>query len=114
MKDRPFLNFLSEISDGEFLDEIEKQLAILIDECRHSASTGGSGKGSIALSISLRFDRGAADVEGEWRTKLPKKRLARSVFFPTEDSASLTRRDPRQVEMTLRDVPGPTNLKVIT
>lgn len=114
MKDRPFPTFLSEISDGEFLDEIEKQLAILIDECRHSAATGGSGKGSIALNISLRFDRGAADVEGEWRTKLPKKRLARSVFFPTEDSTSLTRRDPRQVEMTLRDIQGPTNLKVIT
>jgi hypothetical protein len=58
-----FLDFLPEISDGELLSDTQKKFEDLIAACRHSAATGGKGRGSITLTIDLHFERGAADVD---------------------------------------------------
>lgn len=110
-----FLEFLSEISDGELMRDTQDKFAALIAACRHSAATGGKGRGSITLTVDLRFDRGAADVEGEVKIKVPKARYPRSLFFQTADGNGLVRRDPRQHELEIKDAPsGPTALKIIS
>ena len=116
MPDTPgnFLEFLSEISDGELMSDTQDKFTALIAACRHSAATGGKGRGSITLTIDLRFDRGAADVEGDVKIKVPKVRYPRSLFFQTADGSGLVRNDPRQQELDIKDAPtGATTLKVI-
>lgn len=109
-----FLEFLPEISDGDLVRDTQEQFAELIAACRHSAATGGKGSGSLTLTIGIRFERGAADVEGAVKIKVPKARYQRSLFFSTADGNGLVRRDPRQQELDIKDAPaGPTTLKII-
>ena len=109
-----FLAFLAEISDGELLRDTQDEFQALIAACRHSAATGGKGRGSLTLTIGLHFERGAADVEGNVKTKVPKARYPRSLFFQSADGTGLVRNDPRQHELPIKDAPtGATTLKVI-
>jgi hypothetical protein len=109
-----FLDFLPEISDGELMSDTQKKFEDLIAACRHSALTGGKGRGSITLTIDLHFERGAADVEGNVKIKVPKARYPRSLFFQSADGTGLVRNDPRQHELPIKDAPaGATTLKVI-
>ena len=109
-----FIDFLPQISDGDLMSDTQEQFAALVAACRHSAATGGKGRGSLTLTIDVRWERGAADVEGAVKIKVPKARYPRSLFVASADGTGLVRHDPRQHELPIKDAPvGATTLKVI-
>lgn len=58
--------------------------------------------GTLTISIGFKLADGIVEVTGDFKTALPKARRGRSVFWATPDN-NLTRRNPRQFDLPLRD-----------
>lgn len=101
-----FVDTLNNIRNGDVLGELTAELHTLVQAVR---STGL--KGSIALQISIatatKGETHALIIQDEIKVKLPKSSHGSTFLFAGDDN-SLSKRDPRQPELTgLRSVPAP-------
>lgn len=104
---RTFAIFLSDLADGRVHSELTEGLRDLVMTMMESASTnGGKSSGSISLNLGLKYDRGAFIPNAEVKVKKPKTSYPLSIFWPTADGM-LSRQDPRQQNLPLREVKEP-------
>lgn len=102
MSSRPFYDFLREHRDGVTHDELANALNELV-----TAVTEENRAGSLTFTVSIK-PMGRSDgleVSADIKMKPPKKTPGVSIFFATPEN-NLSRVDPRQTSMELREV-GP-------
>lgn len=98
---RPFAAFLQEQSGGRSHDELSDGLRELVERVQDTGK-----KGSIAYKVSVEAMKGdmtALVISDEIKLTLPEHDRAASVFFADEHH-NLTRHDPRQIQLPLREV----------
>jgi hypothetical protein len=101
---RSFTQFLGEIEDGHLQNELTQTLQEVVGDLHNAAvNTGGKSSGTLTIKLSFKVDGGVIEVTPEVATKLPKVKRGRSIFWATPEN-NLTRRDPRQRDLPLRDV----------
>lgn len=98
-----FETVLREMRNGRSLTELSDELSKLIAAVR---ATRKAGKLTYALSVQPTDEPDGITIEllDELSVKTPKLARGRSIFFATADN-QLSRRDPRQFEMLLEQVP---------
>jgi len=98
-----FISTLGQLGRRTFVAELDEKLAQLTQQVRH---VGKPGKLVIELTLKPRNSEASeVDVIEDARVTAPKQPRKGSIFFTTEEG-SLTRTDPNQTEMDLREVQG--------
>lgn len=105
---RSFGHFLQQIDDGSFhgdlSEELRKACKALED---HVERYQRDAKGTLILTISLQALRnGTVQVDGDFKTKLPKEHRRGAVFWVTK-GGNLSVENPRQQKLPLREVAPP-------
>jgi hypothetical protein len=108
---RPFADFLLELRRGAAHDELTEALRGLV------AAVAEHGKpGDLTFVLKIKPASSGAEtvfVTDEVRVKPPKGERPESLYF-TDDEGTLTRSDPRQQPLPLRDAdPAPTTLREV-
>jgi hypothetical protein len=97
-----FLDTLTEIDGGLFLQEIGDKLAEVVKACSQRGKKGG-----LQISLGLKPNsRGQVEVVARVESALPKSDSFGAIFFGTEQGL-LQRRDPRQPELPGIDEEAP-------
>ena len=102
---RPFFDTLREVRGGDALDDLATELADVVAAVR---KTGKAGTLTLKLSIApaSKGDVQTLMLADTISAKLPRADRGSTVFF-SDDANNLSRRDPRQGEITLRAVDEP-------
>lgn len=101
---RPFLETLREVRQGAALDELADHLQTLVTAVQETGK-----KGELIIKIKLKpAERGAGaySLTDEIVVKAPQPDKHGTLFFATPDG-NLSRKDPRQQELGLRDSAKP-------
>lgn len=96
---RPFSDVLAEISGGRIAADLTEQLAEL------TKAVGETGKGGF-LNLKVKVEPNgdtAVTYEADIACKVPRPSYGKTMFF-TDAEGGVHRRDPRQIEMQLRNV----------
>lgn len=99
MNKRPFIDTLRDVETGGLLDELTDAQHSLIDMVRLTNKPG-------ELNIKLIYKpegAGQMTIKADIKAKEPKLARGTSLFFLTPEG-NLSRRDPRQQELSLRTV----------
>jgi hypothetical protein len=100
---RPFAEFLREQRSGTTHDELSQGLNALLE----SVSDTGKG-GSLTLTIKVKpagkGDHHMVVVSDTVAIKMPEGERGEAIFF-VDDDFNLTRDNPRQPSLPLREVP---------
>ncbi|WP_342640914.1 hypothetical protein [Rhodoligotrophos ferricapiens] len=96
---RSFSAILAELDHGRVHDELTEKLADLADAVR---DTRKAGTVTLTLTVKPNGER-SVEITDSIKAKLPEGDKAKSLFF-VDEHGNLSRRDPRQMEMPLRDV----------
>lgn len=95
---RQFLDTLRDIRQGAVIDELGEELAELVQAVRETGR-----RGELTFTLTVRpASKGNVDVlalEDSVKVKRPKPERGTSIVYAQPDG-SLSRRDPRQPEMT--------------
>lgn len=97
---RPFADVLVELNRGRTHAELSKDLQDLIAAVM---DTGRKGTLTVQLTVAKSKASGQVEVIDNVVTKLPRPDRAASIFY-VDDDANLTRTDPNQPELPIRDV----------
>ena len=98
-KARPFIDTLRDIEAGGLLDELSETQHSLVDAIRQT----GKG-GELTIKLTYKPDgSGQMTIKADVKAKEPILARGTSLFFLTPEG-NLTRRDPRQQDLTLRTV----------
>ena len=105
---RSFGTFMPHVDDGAFDVECTQQLTELLSALEEQAlSTCREKSGSITVKLAFTVDeKGHATVHGDVGIKKPKPKRGGSHLWLLK--GKLSARNPRQVELPLRDVSKPT------
>lgn len=97
--DGGFIEMLKNIAQGDVIFDVEDALKAVTE-----AAIDTGGKGSVSLTLSLEPDpkTGTMRVSADVKSKIPKKPSRISLFFVTPEG-ELSRQDPRQRDMFVRD-----------
>lgn len=107
----PFTQFLLQIRGGDLHHELTEALAELSDAVRE---TGRAGALTIQVKVKQANKGGnAVLVTATHAVKAPAAPAAEALFFVAEGGA-ISRSDPRQPELPLRDASGPTPIRSAT
>lgn len=98
---RPFSTFLIEQRNGALAAELGEHLNELVE-----AVTETGKEGSLTVVVKIKPEGNMLLVSDDVRVKLPVIKRSASVFYADADS-NLTRKDPRQPELPLAEVPRP-------
>lgn len=102
---RPFAEFLQETSNGTTHDELSIDLHELIRAVREHGK-----KGSLTLTITVaplsKRDDSQLTVTEEIKVAAPKPEPRPSIYF-ADRNGNLSRTDPAQLAMDLRELPTP-------
>lgn len=98
---RPFADFLAEHNNGAGHNLAGEKLHELVAAVRDTGK-----KGSLTLTLSIEaMDEDTLVTVIDVATKVPKPPSKAAVFFVTDDG-NLSRSDPKQTHLPLREVPG--------
>lgn len=104
MSARPFVDLLREHRTGLTHDTLSVRLQELV-----AAVSSENRAGSLTITIAMKpagKDSGAFEVEITSKLKVPEPNGGTSIFYVTPEN-NLSRADPRQAVMELREV-GPS------
>lgn len=93
MSDRDFKDVLSDLDEGEVVN----QLTSLLPKVTLAVMETGKA-GAITLTLKIVKQGGMAVVSADVKTKTPAPALDATMFF-TEKDGTLCRHDPRQPEL---------------
>lgn len=99
MKTRPFIDTLRDVEFGALLDElsdVQKEVVAAVSDTRKA------GKITIELEYKSEGD-GQLAIKTNIKKKVPTYPRGTSIFFITPER-NLTRQDPRQQSLPLRNV----------
>jgi hypothetical protein len=100
---KPFAQFLQEARKGGLHTELSDELADLVHAC---VETGKKGKLALTVTVVPAKDEdGTVQITDDVKVTVPKPDARPSVFF-ADDHGNLSRTNPRQPELPLREVPG--------
>lgn len=99
MTKRPFIDTLRDVEAGGLLDELTDTQHSLVDAIR---ATGKAGELTIKLTYKPE-GAGQMTIKADVKSKEPVLARGTSLFFLTPEG-NLSRRDPRQQELSLRTV----------
>lgn len=100
---KPFAQFLQEARKGGLHSELSDELAELVQSC---VETGKKGKLVLTVAVVPAKDEdGTVQITDDVKVTVPKPDARPSVFF-ADDHGNLSRTNPRQGELPLREVPG--------
>ena len=99
---KPFAAFLQEQRNGSLHDDLSTALAELVASC---VETGKNGALTLKITVAPTKDESFVLVTDDVTVKAPKHDAKPALFFP-DAHGNLLRRDPRQPELPLREVPG--------
>lgn len=97
---RPFTQFMQEQRKGALHEDLSEALAKVVQGVME---TGKVGALTVSLKIKPTGD-GMVQVFDDLKSKVPEHDKPGSIFF-TDAAGNVTRRDPRQTELPLREVP---------
>lgn len=98
-----FLDVLQQIRGGAALTDAAKDLQELVQAVR---DTGKKGKLTFCITVEPdKADETVVTLEPEIVLKLPKKPRAKGIFF-MDRHGTLTREDPRQLELEMERKAG--------
>jgi len=102
-----YRDVLSRLVDGGFVDEASEEMQKVVDAITTRAEqTRGTSSGEIKVTLKLKASaNGVVEIVPEVAAKMPKIARAASIFWSDKDGA-LTHKNPKQVELPLRDVSG--------
>jgi hypothetical protein len=96
---RPFASWLQDQRGGGLHGELTDELADLVTAVREHDKPG-----TLTLTITVKPNADSFFVSDEVKVKAPRAERGSSLFF-ADDTGNLMRRDPRQPELPLREVP---------
>ncbi|GBQ69752.1 hypothetical protein AA103196_2300 [Ameyamaea chiangmaiensis NBRC 103196] len=106
---RQFSQLVAVAEDGQLNDDLDQEVTDLVAILNDAAaSRNGKAKGSITLKVDFALDGGIITISTDYAVKKPKVARARSAFWATPDN-KLSRRNPKQHELPLRDVSTSSN-----
>jgi len=98
---RPFSEWLIQQARGRAHDDLSKGMHQLIAAVQE---TGKGGKLVLTVDVKpLKGNTDALEVSAKVTAKAPEYDPPASIFF-VDDAGNLTRNDPRQMSLPLRDV----------
>jgi hypothetical protein len=101
---RSFSTLISGLEDGALHDELTDEVRRIVAELHNvRMNQGGKPKASLAIKIEFKLDSDVIEVSAETKAVLPKRVRNKTVLYATQDN-NLTARNPKQGELTLRDV----------
>lgn len=102
---RPFGEFLQQQRRGALHGELSEALHELLQAVK---DTGKAGKLTVTIGVKPAAKGNAEQVlvSDAVITKAPSVERPESIFF-LDDTGNLTRNDPRQIELPLREVTRP-------
>ncbi|MGH3376015.1 MAG: hypothetical protein ACRDP6_14850 [Actinoallomurus sp.] len=103
---RPFAAVIQEINNGDFADQLGRDILALVNAVRDR-----SRKGSLTVKFEVSPRKGntnALNLVGRRDLKLPQEEPIESVFF-ADARGNLLRDDPRQLALPLREVSKPAH-----
>lgn len=104
---RNFAQVLAAIEDGHFHGDLSDKLRDVVGDLENAAmQRGGKAAGTLTLTLKLSLEGGIMEISGDISTKVPKPKRGRSIFYVTPEN-NLSRRDPKQPDLPLRDVSVP-------
>jgi hypothetical protein len=100
-----FACLLNELDGGKLRDEASKKFADLMQYLHaYALDVHGRGKGCITLKLRACVDHtGIVSLDGEVEAKQPKPLRGQDSFYVTK-RGGLSRNNPKQVELPLREV----------
>lgn len=99
---RPFADVLRDLSGGQTYETLTLDLANVVQEVIRTQKAGAI---TLTLNISANGP-GSVQIADTIKTKVPEMAKGKTLFFATE-AGTLTRDDPRQEKLALRDVTEP-------
>lgn len=109
---RSFARFIESVGDGDLHHELSDDLHDLIQACEADAARReSSSEGTITIKLKLKVDhRGVAAIAHDVVTKMPKSKRTPAVMYVTP-GGNLTRENPKQQSLPLRDVNKPREVR---
>lgn len=98
-----FIAFLRQCRRGDTLRDLSEACQEVVQRVRE---TGRAGTLAFTLKFSPESDGEMVQIEDDIAVKMPKAKKGKSMFFTTDDGG-LSRTDPNQMELSLREVVGP-------
>lgn len=105
---RPFMAVLREQRNGMTHSELTDSLSEVVQAV---LETGKAGSLTLTMKVSLSGD-GAVIVTDDVKVKVPQPERKGSVFF-ADQFGNLSRSNPNQPELPLREVAAPAALKEV-
>lgn len=103
---RQFARFLMLIDDGELHEETSRVLKEANSELARRADQDGKARGRITLTMEITHERGGiVVVVGDCVSKLPRPKPAKSVFWRAPTGGYLSAKNPKQLDLPIREVP---------
>lgn len=101
-RQRTFSAFLIEQRGGSLHGELTERLAEVV-----SAALEHGEQGSLVLKVAVKPNKDGitVTVTDEVRCKVPEGDRGAALFY-ADEAGNLTRRDPRQPELPLKEVPS--------
>jgi hypothetical protein len=99
---KPFGQFLHEQRSGLLHDELSETLAELVTAC---VETGKKGTLTLKVDVKPTKDGVTLLLTDDVKTTLPKHDAKPALFF-YDEHGNLLRKDPRQMDLDLKELPG--------
>jgi hypothetical protein len=99
---RLFADVLRDMRGGQSHDELSEALQALVKQC---CETGRAGEITYSLSIKPTKSAEAVEITDKIGLKEPRNERGSSLFF-VSGTYDLTRNNPRQEKLDLREVPA--------
>jgi hypothetical protein len=110
---RNFGVFLANMEEGGFMADLSTELQRANADLAKHAEHHGKAKGAITVVVELAYEsNGTVEVRGEIKTKLPKSKRARSMFWDLGDG-NLSNENPKQKSLPFREVNADSPVKDI-
>ena len=101
---RTFAILLGSFEDGALNGDLTQAVQDLVARLHDVArDRGGSPGGSITIKLGFKLDGGVIETKSDFTVTMPKESRPKSVFWATPGN-NLTKRNPKQRELALRDV----------
>ncbi len=100
IKGKPLTDTLGEINGGQFLGELTDEMYAIIKAVQ---DTRKAGKLTVTLNIKPT-SKDTVSVAADFSSKKPEEGRPETTFFIAADG-SLQRKDPKQPDLPLREVP---------
>lgn len=100
-----FASYVRDVGDGDLHAALSEKLLEVVKAIEEAEATGQKPSATMTLKLTLSMESGCVKTVPAITTALPKRSLKTSLHFVTPEG-NLTRDNPRQMDLGLREVPA--------